>query len=122
MSGKRQKTQYKQLQLAFATDGRGEASDAAGEGTEPLAAKRESESPAINGILMEEVCERKNLEIAWKRVRANRGSPGVDGKSIDETADYLREHWPTIRDQLLRGTYQPQRDCQENCVSAVCLG
>jgi RNA-directed DNA polymerase len=56
---------------------------------------------------MEEVCERKNLEIAWKRVRANKGSPGVDGLTIDDTAAYLREHWPTIREQLLTGTYTP---------------
>ena len=36
------------------------------------------------------------------------GSPGVDGRTIDETRDYLREHWPTIREQLLNGTYRPQ--------------
>ena len=57
---------------------------------------------------MEEVCDRQNLEIAWKRVRANKGSPGVDGLTIDETAEYLREHWPAIRDQLLQGIYTPQ--------------
>ncbi|MDA1095004.1 MAG: group II intron reverse transcriptase/maturase [Acidobacteria bacterium] len=57
---------------------------------------------------MEEVCDRQNLEQAWKRVRANKGSPGVDGLTVDATADYLREHWPTIRDQLLTGTYTPQ--------------
>ncbi len=57
---------------------------------------------------MEEVCDRQNLEIAWKRVRGNKGSPGVDGMTIDAAVDYLREHWPTIRSQLLNGTYQPQ--------------
>ena len=36
------------------------------------------------------------------------GSSGVDGRTIDETRDYLREHWPTIREQLLNGTYKPQ--------------
>jgi RNA-directed DNA polymerase len=56
---------------------------------------------------MEEVCDRKNLEIAWKRVRGNKGSPGVDGMTIDEALEYLREHWPTIRSRLLEGTYQP---------------
>ncbi len=49
-----------------------------------------------------------NLEIAWKRVRGNKGSPGVDGMTIDNAVEYLREHWPTIRSQLLDGTYQPQ--------------
>ncbi|MGA9548421.1 MAG: group II intron reverse transcriptase/maturase [Rhodomicrobium sp.] len=56
---------------------------------------------------MEEVCSRENLEAAWKRVRRNKGSPGVDGMTIDAAKDYLREHWPNTRSQLLRGTYQP---------------
>ncbi len=56
---------------------------------------------------MEEVCSRENLEETWKRVRRNKGSPGVDGMTIDAAKDYLREHWPNIRSQLLRGTYQP---------------
>jgi RNA-directed DNA polymerase len=57
---------------------------------------------------MEEVCDRGNLERAWKRVRSNKGGPGVDGMTIEEAKGYLREHWPDIRSQLLKGTYQPQ--------------
>jgi RNA-directed DNA polymerase len=57
---------------------------------------------------MEEVCDRGNLERAWKRVRSNKGGPGVDGMTIDEAKGYLREHWPDIRSQLLKGTYQPR--------------
>ncbi len=57
---------------------------------------------------MEEVCDRANLEIAWRCVRRNKGGPGVDGRTIDDTKVDLREHWPTIRSQLLAGTYQPQ--------------
>jgi RNA-directed DNA polymerase len=108
MSGKRQKIQYQQLYLAFAVDRRGEALDDGRKGTEPLTAKRIPESPVQAEWLMKEVCDRKNLEIAWKRVRENKGSAGVDGMTIDETANYLREHWPTIREQLLNGTYQPR--------------
>ncbi len=108
MNGMRQKSQYEQLFLAFALDDRGELPDADRKGTEPLRAKRTPESPAEEERLMEEVCDRENLEIAWKRVRENKGSPGVDGLTIDDTVDYLREHWPAIRDQLLGGTYQPQ--------------
>lgn len=104
----RQKTQYKQLLLAFAAEDRGETLDADRQGTEPLVAKRPPESPAEEERLMEEVCDRQNLEIAWTRVRANKGSPGVDGLTIDATAEYLREHWPATRDQLLQGTYAPQ--------------
>ena len=57
---------------------------------------------------MEEVCQRENLLEALRRVRTNRGSPGVDGMTTDELPAYLREHWPGIRERLLTGTYQPQ--------------
>jgi RNA-directed DNA polymerase len=108
MSGKRQKTQHKQLLLAFASEGRGETLDTDNKGTEPLVAQPAPESPAAEERLMEEVCDRQNLEVAWKRVRGNKGSPGVDGMTIDAAAEYLREHWPTTRSQLLNGSYQPQ--------------
>ena len=107
MGDMRPKIQY-QLPLAFMAEGRGETSDTAREGTESPTAKRGPENPAIGESLMEEVCERENLEEAWQQVRSNKGSPGVDGRTIDETRDYLREHWPTIRQQLLSGTYRPQ--------------
>ena len=110
MSGLRQKTRCRQLQLAFVTDGRGETPHAEHKGTEPLTAKRIPENSAKEERLMEEVCDRKNLEIAWKRVLGNKGSPGVDGITIEETLVYLREHWPAIREQLLQGTYTPQSD------------
>ncbi len=71
-------------------------------------AKPAPESPALAEQLMEEVCDRENLETAWKRVRSNKGGPGVDGMIIDAAKDYLREHWPNIRAQLLEGTYLPQ--------------
>ena len=50
---------------------------------------------------------RENLQQAWKRVRANKGAAGVDGRDIPETARYLQTAWPEIRDQLLQGTYRP---------------
>ena len=108
MSGLRQTIQYTQLRLALAPARRGEPPAADRPGTEPLAAKRTADRPAAEDQLMEEVCDRSNLETAWKRVRGNKGSPGVDGLTIDDTATYLREHWPTIREQLLNGTYTPQ--------------
>jgi RNA-directed DNA polymerase len=57
---------------------------------------------------MEEVVERENLKEALKRVKANKGSPGVDGMTVHALADHLKEHWPAIREQLLSGTYEPQ--------------
>ena len=105
MAGKRQKNQ---LELAFAAESRGEAPTAAGGGTEPVTARRRTENPAITERLMEEVVEPENLKEALKRVKANKGGPGVDGMTVDRLPGYLKEHWPAIREQLLSGTYQPQ--------------
>jgi RNA-directed DNA polymerase len=107
MSDKRQKNQL-QMVLAFAAESRSEAPRAAEEGTESRMAKRKAESPAITERWMEEVCERKNCWQAWKRVKANRGSGGVDGMTIRRFPAYLKQHWPAIREQLLSGTYEPQ--------------
>jgi len=78
------------------------------EGTESLTAKRAPESPAIGERLMEEVCERENCKQALARVKANKGSPGVDGMTVHELPGHLKQHWPAIREQLLSGTYRPQ--------------
>lgn len=58
--------------------------------------------------LMERVVERGNVQVALKRVRQNKGSPGMDGMTAEELRPYLAEHWETIRTQLLEGTYQPK--------------
>ena len=57
---------------------------------------------------MEEVCERENLKEALRRVKANKGSAGVDGMTVGAITDYLKQHWPAIRDHLLNGTYEPK--------------
>jgi RNA-directed DNA polymerase len=105
MSDKRQKNQ---LRLAFSEESRGEAPQAPGEGSETFPAKRMIESPANREQLMEEVCERENCLQAYKRVKSNKGSPGIDGMTVEQLPDYLKEHWPAIREQLLSGTYKPQ--------------
>src|SRR5271163_3170761 len=105
MSGKRQKTQYS---LALEPQGRGETPVSGHPRAEPFVAKPAPESPAVTEQLMEEVCDGENLQSAWKRVRRNQGSPGVDGMTIDDATGYLREHWPSTRSQLLDGTYQPK--------------
>src|SRR5215472_7443204 len=105
MSDKRQKNQ---LVLAFREESRSEAPTASVEGTESLAAKRRTESLAIGEQFMEEVCERENCKQALARVKANKGNPGVDGMTVHELPEFLKQHWPTIREQLLSGTYKPQ--------------
>jgi RNA-directed DNA polymerase len=105
MSEKRQKNQ---LVLAFTEVSRSEAPRDSGEGTETLMAKRAAESMAISEQLMEAVCERKNCRQALARVKSNKGSAGIDGMTVEQLPAYLKQHWPTIREQLLRGTYKPQ--------------
>jgi RNA-directed DNA polymerase len=78
------------------------------EGTESLRVERGTESPAIGEQLMEEVCERENCKQALARVRANRGSAGVDGMTVQQLPEYLKQHWPAIREQLLSGTAGPE--------------
>jgi RNA-directed DNA polymerase len=107
MNDKRQKNQ---LELAFTGEGRSEAPRAPREGTESFTAKCETESPARAEQLMEmeEVCGRENCQQALRRVKANKGSAGIDGMRVSELPGYLKQHWPAIREQLMSGTYQPQ--------------
>ena len=105
MSDKRQKNQ---LVLAFGEESRSEAPRASAEGTESLAAKRRTESPAIGEQLMEEICEQENCKQALARVKANKGSPGVDGMTTHGLPGFLKQYWPAIREQLLSGSYEPQ--------------
>jgi hypothetical protein len=71
-------------------------------------AKPMSESLAGTERLMEEVCELENCKQALQRVKANKGSPGVDGMTVDELPEYLKQHGLKIGEQLRNGTYQPQ--------------
>jgi len=59
------------------------------------------------GALMELALNRQNMRRAWKRVKKNKGSAGVDGMTVEETAEWLKEHWPMVREQLLAGRYEP---------------
>lgn len=102
----RQKTQY---ELAFPPAPKGEAPRTGGEGTEARAARADVERrTAMVGPSMEAVVERDNLKKALVQVRRNKGAPGVDAMSVGELARYLKDHWPTIRAQLLAGSYRPQ--------------
>lgn len=61
----------------------------------------------MGSTLMQAALTKENLKQAFKRVRANKGAAGVDGLDINQTARQLVTKWPTIREQLLRGTYRP---------------
>jgi RNA-directed DNA polymerase len=97
-----------QIELNFSPTPAGEACEASREETESLRTINDPQSPASTNRLMEEVCERENLKEALRRVKANKGSPGVDGITVNQLDDYLEQHWPAIREQLLSGTYKPK--------------
>ena len=57
--------------------------------------------------LMDAVCERGNLMLAYQRVIENKGAAGVDGIGVAKFKDHLKQHWPTIKAKLLAGSYMP---------------
>ena len=93
-------------QLELPLGGRGEA-PRAGRSEEASTAAHGIERPGASGLLAASL-ERRNLRAALKRVRQNQGSPGIDGMTVEELPDWLRENWPRVREQLLAGTYRPQ--------------
>lgn len=93
-------------QLELPLEDRGEAPNDQRSEEVPMAARVTERSGKCD--LMEMVVRRPNLQNALKRVRSNKGSPGIDGMTVDELSAHLREHWEAIREQLLAGTYRPQ--------------
>jgi RNA-directed DNA polymerase len=94
--------------LDFSSAPTGEARKAGREDIESPSAVSEPERPANTFRIMEDVCERANLKEALRQVTSNKGSAGIDGMTVDQLADYLKQHWPAIREQLLNGTYEPK--------------
>jgi RNA-directed DNA polymerase len=97
-----------QLGLDFSSAPTGEARQAGREDIESPSVVNEPERPANTSRTVEEVCERGNLKAALRQVKANKGSAGIDGMTVDQLSEYLKQHWPTIREQLLNGTYEPK--------------
>jgi RNA-directed DNA polymerase len=108
MSGQRQKNRPEPGVLAFPAESRSDAPRSVVQGTETLMAKHRTESLAGTERRMEEVCELENCKQALQRVKANKGSPGVDGMTVAELPEYLKQHELEIGEQLRNGTYQPQ--------------
>lgn len=81
-----------------------------GNASEPgeSAANEDRNAQAMRGALLARVLERENLQRALKRVRQNKGAPGIDGMSVDELPEHLKHHWPKIKAELLAGRYRPQ--------------
>jgi RNA-directed DNA polymerase len=105
-SDKRLNIQLRRLDFSWAPTG--EARQARRGDIESLTVTNESERPADTVRIMEEVCERANLKDALRQVKGNKGSAGIDHMTVDQLGDYLKQHWPAIREQLLNGTYEPK--------------
>ncbi len=103
MSSKRQKI----LNEALAGKPEGEAQKQRAQGSELSHAATEPEIPGI-ATLMEEIVKPENAKRALKKVLQNGGAPGVDGMTVEMLPEYLKQHWTTIRRQLLCGTYTPK--------------
>lgn len=99
-------THQKAAQAALPAKGRGEAPSVCRSGAGPTA-NRGDGGPGTDR-LMERVVEANNLRAALARVRQNKGSPGIDGMTVDELPEHLRTEWPQIREELLAGTYRPK--------------
>lgn len=77
-------------------------------GDETLSGWFEEDAPVTDDQLMERILSRDNLRKAYHRVKRNKGSAGIDGKSVDDLPTLLKQHWPSIKAQLLEGRYRPQ--------------
>jgi group II intron reverse transcriptase/maturase len=97
--------QKSRVQMELTLEDRGEASKVQRSG-EAESAEQGNESSG-NDHLMERVVEHANVVAAFKRVRKNRGSPGVDGMTVEDLTGFLRENWERIRAELLEGSYRP---------------
>src|ERR1700751_4572482 len=95
----------KPAQAGRPTGGKGEASPKRGrDEARPARHEQTHWGPAD---LLEQALARHNMATAWKRVKANKGSAGGDGRTVQQTGEDLKTQWPDIRRSLLDGTYRP---------------
>ena len=93
-----------QWELALGSPGEARGDQPSGEAGRAAQGKERSGS---HDLLMERVVARENAVAALTRVRRNKGSPGIDGRTVVELTPYLRAQWPVLREALLAGTYRP---------------
>ena len=75
---------------------------------EPIAGEHQTTLSSQISTLMTEVLHKENLKRALQRVKRNKGAPGIDGMTVDELGSHLKANWPSIRAQLVAGSYQPK--------------
>lgn len=103
-SGRRQKS--RQLELLF--EGQGEALQVEQSGETRPATHEDERSGSDDERLLELVVESSNVEAALRRVKKNKGSPGIDGMTVEALSTHLDTHWSRVRGEILAERYQPQ--------------
>lgn len=103
-----EETHQKSRPLENPQEGRGAASAGERSGEASRATHGDERLGNDEACLMERVVERANVVRALKRVQKNKGSPGIDGMTVEDLQRHLRETWRELREQLLAGTYKPQ--------------
>ena len=98
---------HQKNQKALRQKDEGEAYQSSVQGNELNIASYQLDSQPGSDKLMEEICERENLIQALNKVKQNRGSPGVDGMTVDDLEPHLKKNWPRIKEQLVKGEYKP---------------
>jgi RNA-directed DNA polymerase len=88
-------------------EGSGRKSREYGKGASSEAARKEPVRPETEQ-LMEAVVARENMFRAYEQVVSNKGAAGIDGMTVEQLKPYLQEHWAKIKEELLKGEYQPQ--------------
>src|ERR1019366_4158144 len=101
--GKAKSQMSEQLELALFVPG--ESREREGSGEAELAGNGNTDPGMM--CLMELVVTPENLKAAWKRVRRNKGSPGIDGMRVEELGEWLKGNWDRVRGEILSGTYVP---------------
>jgi RNA-directed DNA polymerase len=74
----------------------------------PASEGRRNDRPEVKEDILERILNRDNLNLAYKRVKANKGSPGIDGMTVEELLPYLKQEGETLRQKILVGEYRPQ--------------
>ena len=89
-------------------EGNGRKPPEQGLGASNVTARPQPRPPEVEVRLMEKVISRANMMTAYRRVMANKGAAGIDRMTVAQLQPHLKEHWPTIREELLEGRYRPQ--------------
>jgi len=109
MDDKRQNSEVgRQFDLTWTPGAEGEARSESGGRAEPDVSGHRHESPTEPGSVMREVLAAENLRVALRQVQSNKGSPGIDGMTVEALPAYLKAHWLWIKEQLMQGGYKPQ--------------